>query len=169
MLVFIVPHYPWWIFPLLLLLPLPSVDRDFLSPPPTLVPLSRSGFDLVSTFIQINFDSSFRFLSIDKKFLAPSTPAPLHSPGPLFDFGKRFSQLANDFYVFFNFLFADNFYVQQKQPYFDSHQNTNITVLEKESVLLNCAVRNKGNKTVSLGSSIQWIENFFILWDEDEV
>lgn len=63
--------------------------------------------------------------------------------------GEFFSLFANDLYVFFNFSFTDNFYVQQKQPFFDSHQNTNITVLEKESVLLKCVVRNKGNKTVS--------------------
>lgn len=43
----------------------------------------------------------------------------------------------------------DNFYVQQKEPYFDSNQSSNITVLENESVVLKCVVRNKGNKTVS--------------------
>lgn len=49
----------------------------------------------------------------------------------------------------FQFFITDNFYVQQKEPYFDSNQNSNITVLENESVVLKCIVRNKGNKTVS--------------------
>lgn len=52
--------------------------------------------------------------------------------------------------LFFQFFITDSFGVQQKEPFFDSNQNANITVLENESVLLKCVVRNKGNKTVSL-------------------
>lgn len=47
------------------------------------------------------------------------------------------------------FFITDSFSVQQRQPFFDSNQNSNITVLENESVVLKCIVRNKGNKTVS--------------------
>lgn len=55
----------------------------------------------------------------------------------------------------FPFFITDSFNVQQRGPYFDSNQNSNITVLEKESVVLKCVVRNKGNKTVS--------QNYFCL------
>ncbi|KAG5682156.1 hypothetical protein PVAND_011528 [Polypedilum vanderplanki] len=39
--------------------------------------------------------------------------------------------------------------VQPKTPFFESNQNLNVTVLENESVVLKCAVRFKGNKTIS--------------------
>lgn len=47
------------------------------------------------------------------------------------------------------FAIADFHHAQQREPFFDSNQNSNITVLENESVVLKCVVRNKGNKTVS--------------------
>jgi hypothetical protein len=44
------------------------------------------------------------------------------------------------------------FSAQQKEPFFESNQNLNVTVLENESIVLKCAVRHKGNKTVSINS-----------------
>lgn len=118
---------------------LPFTSTDFcslsLSHPPLLCPVPV--FDLVSTFIQINFDSSFSSILVDEYFLL----------------------FLNVFFLFFSrtitswafpFFIADSFHVQQKEsPFFDSNQNSNITVLENESVELKCVVRNKGNKTVS--------------------
>ncbi|CAH1719502.1 unnamed protein product [Chironomus riparius] len=37
----------------------------------------------------------------------------------------------------------------QKEPFFENNQNLNVTVLENESIILKCAVRFKGNKTIS--------------------
>lgn len=81
---------------------------------------------------QMLFDSSHRF------------PSMINFPPP------PFISIQTFLCAFFQFFFiADNFDVQQKEPYFDSNQNSNITVLENESVVLKCVVRNKGNKTVS--------------------
>lgn len=85
---------------------------------------------------QMYFDSSFRFLSL------------INFPSLKCTFFFRHFH-STFFMCFFQFFIADNFYVQQKEPYFDSNQNSNITVLENESVVLKCVVRNKGNKTVS--------------------
>lgn len=67
-------------------------------------------------------------------------------------------QSFNNFYVLssWNFI-TDSFGVQQRGPYFESNQNSNITVLENESVMLKCIVKNKGNKTVSTTS---FLKNF---------
>lgn len=97
------------------------------------LPLTYLVFDFVSTFIQIYFDSSLRFFALINSCLHSFKLLPFHF----------------DILCVFQFFIPDNFYVQQKEPFFDSNQNSNITVLENESVVLKCVVRNKGNKTVS--------------------
>lgn len=37
----------------------------------------------------------------------------------------------------------------RNEPFLESTQNVNLTVMENESVVLKCGVKNKGNKTVS--------------------
>ena len=119
MLAFIVLHYPWWIF----------LRQIFYHSLPSAL------FGIATHFIQIFFWFIISISITDKVFhimffhFLPSFPF-------------------NIFMCFFQFFITDNFYVQQK-PFFDSHQNSNITVLENESVVLKCVVKNKGNKTVS--------------------
>lgn len=52
--------------------------------------------------------------------------------------------------IFLSYFIIEIFSAQQKEPFFESNQNLNVTVLENESVVLKCAVRHKGNKTVSI-------------------
>lgn len=55
----------------------------------------------------------------------------------------------NNAKISFSHFIIEIFSAQQKEPFFESNQNLNVTVLESESVVLKCAVRHKGNKTVS--------------------
>lgn len=59
--------------------------------------------------------------------------------------------------IFLSYFIIEIFSAQQKEPFFESNQNLNVTVLENESVVLKCAVRHKGNKTVS----IKWQKKSF--------
>jgi hypothetical protein len=53
------------------------------------------------------------------------------------------------------FLVSEILPVQPRTPFFESNQNLNVTVLENESVILKCAVRYKGNKTVSINRDLE--------------
>lgn len=46
-------------------------------------------------------------------------------------------------------LISEKHQLYQNEPYFETSHSPNITALENESVILKCAVKNKGNKTVS--------------------
>lgn len=70
--------------------------------------------------------------------------------------------------IFSSFLFSFHFIIeifsaQQKEPFFESNQNLNVTVLENESVVLKCSVRHKGNKTVSTQTLLPLFSLFFSL------